>query len=349
MNVRGQAVLLPELRTGAFYVADDATPIGEMCFCEDTSDRFDIFGFRCKAIVCSVQTDFQNVLIADTMSFGRALLLDGVLQSSEFDESLYHELLVQPAMLSHPNPRDVLIIGGGEGATLREVLAHRSVRRAVMVDIDEVCVQLCKQYLGSWHQGAMEDSRVRMVFEDGRTFVEQDSGFYDVVIIDVVDHLENGPAQRIYTQEFYHCLRKRIRPGGVVVAQGMEFSHVDHAQHAALVRTLRTAFQEVHSYQSLIPSFLASWGFVLASDHVRPYEWSATTLDANIVYRLGNSCLQHVDGSFIKSRFELCLATRKMLSMPGPVLDDSLSFVKPLEPEFVDDSVAVFPARSAVG
>lgn len=345
MNARGCIPLLPELRPGVFYVANDGPPPGPVCYCEDTSDRYDIFGFRSKGVVCSVQTAFQNVLIADTVSYGRALFLDGVLQSSEHDESLYHELLVQPAMLSHPHPRDVLIIGGGEGATLREVLAHRSVKRAVMVDIDETCVELCREHLGPWHQGATQDPRAHLVFTDGRAFVEQDLDFYDVVIIDVVDMLENGPAQRIYTQEFYQHLRKRLRPGGVVVVQGMEFSHVDHVQHAALVRTLRTAFSEVHSYQSHIPSFVAPWGFVLASDHVRPYEWTAATLDATIAHRLGNCWLLHVDGAFLISRFQLCLTTQKLLSMPGPTLGDDLGFTKPPEPEQVDDPIAVFPAR----
>lgn len=345
MNARGPVPLLPELRPGTFYIAHEGPPPGPVSYCEDTSDRYDIFGFRTRAVVCSVQTAFQNVLIADTVSYGRALFLDGVLQSSEHDEALYHELLVQPAMLGHPHPRDVLIIGGGEGATLREVLAHRSVQRAVMVDIDETCVSLCRQHLGAWHRGAMDDPRARLVFTDGRAFVEQDDGYYDVVIIDVVDMLENGPAQRIYTREFYQHLRRRLRPNGVVVVQGMEFSHVDHVQHATLARTLRTVFTEVHSYQSHIPSFVAPWGFVLASDHLRPYEWSAQTLDALIAHRLGGTWMHHVDGAFLVSRFALCLATRGLLAVPGPTLGDDEPFVKPPEPEQVDDPIAVFPSR----
>lgn len=279
------------------------------------------------------------------MRYGRALFWVGVLQSSEFDEALCHELLVQPAMCIHSNPRDVLIIGGGEGATLREVLAHRSVKRAIMVDIDQTCVDLCREHLRDWHQGAMEDPRAQLVYADGRAFVEDDDHFYDVVIIDVVDMLENGPAQRIYTREFYAHLRKRLRPGGIVVVQGMEFSHVDHAQHAALVRTLRTNFTEVHSYQSHIPSFVAPWGFVLASDYVRPYEYSAASLDARTQRKLGRDWMQHVDGRFLISRFDLCMATRRMLAMPGPTLGDELTIAKPADVEWVNEPIAVFPNR----
>lgn len=349
MSSRGSKPLLPELRPGSFYIADELPPTGAPCYCEDTSDRFDIFGFRTREIICSVQTPFQNILIADTLSYGRALFLDGVLQSTEHDEKLYHELLVQPAMLGHPNPRDVLIIGGGEGATLREVLAHRSVKRAVMVDIDQTCVTLCRQHLGTWHRGAMDNPRAQLAFTDGRAFIEQDNRFYDVVIIDVVDMLENGPAQRIYTREFYSHLRQRLRPGGIVVVQGMEFSHVDYVQHAALARTLRAVFTEVHSYQSHIPSFVAPWGFLLASDYLRPYEWNAQTMDVVIKKRLGNSWMHHIDGSFLISRFGLCTATRILLSVPGPTLGDEEPFLKPPEIEQVDDPIIVFPSKQLVG
>lgn len=345
MISRGPQALLPQLRPGSFYIAAEGPPAGPVTYCEDTSDRFDIFGFRTRSIVCSEQTDFQNVLIADTVSFGRALFLDGVLQSSEYDEALYHEVLVHPAMLGHPAPRDVLIIGGGEGATLREVLAHNTVKRAVMVDIDGASVELCRTHLGAWHRGAFDDPRAHLIIDDGRAFVENDDAFYDVVIIDVVDMLENGPAQRIYTREFYSHLRRRLRPGGVVVVQGMEFSHVDFVQHAALARTLRTVFPEVHSYQVAVPSFLAPWGFVLASDHVRPADWRPAGLDALIAQRLGPNWLHHVDGEFLLARFQLCLETRLNLALPGPTLSDDEPFVKPPEPDQVDEPIAVYPSR----
>ena len=160
------------------------------------------------------RTRWQNVLIADTYNYDRVLMLDGAIQSAESDESLYHELLVQPAMLAHDEPRDVLIIGGGEGATLREVLSHASVRRAVMVDLDRELVELCREHLFQWHQGAFDDPRSELLTEDGRAYLERDPSLYDVVIIDVVDMLDNGPAQALYTRQFYELLHSRLRPGG---------------------------------------------------------------------------------------------------------------------------------------
>ena len=176
------------------------------------------------------------MLIADTFNYGRALFLDGSIQSSEDDEALYHEMLVQPAMLRHPNPRDVLIIGGGEGATLREVLVHRSVNSVTMVDLDREVVELCREHLLPWHRGAFDDRRVRLVYGDGRKFVEDDDGHYDVVIVDVVDMLDNGPAQALYTRQFYERLRRRLRPDAIVVVQGLEFSFMDDKPHVALSR-----------------------------------------------------------------------------------------------------------------
>src|SRR5262249_47926390 len=159
--------------------------------------------------------------------YGRMLVLDGAIQSAEDDEALYHEMLVQPAMILHPHPENVLIIGGGEGATLREVLVHSSVRSAIMVDIDQEVVALCREHLGAWHCGAFDDPRVQVVYGDGRAFVENDDRYYDVVIVDVVDMLDNGPAQALYTRQFYELLYRRLHPQGIVVVQGLEFSFLD--------------------------------------------------------------------------------------------------------------------------
>ena len=138
----------------------------------EDSDPFDQYVYRLRRVLYQGRTRWQNVLIADTYNYDRVLMLDGAIQSAESDESLYHELLVQPAMLAHDEPRDVLIIGGGEGATLREVLSHASVRRAVMVDLDRELVELCREHLFQWHQGAFDDPRCELLAEDGRAYLE---------------------------------------------------------------------------------------------------------------------------------------------------------------------------------
>lgn len=309
---------------------------GALVFIED-SDPFDRYSYRLSGVVQHGKTAFQNVMIADSYSFGRILVLDGAIQSAADDEKLYHELLVQPALLRHPDPRDVLIIGGGEGATLRETLVHRSVKSATMVDLDGEVVELCREHLPRWHQGALADPRVRLVQDDGRRFVASSDDRYDVVIIDVVDMLDNGPAQALYTRQFYELLRRRLRPQGIVVVQGLEFSFLDDKAHVALARTLRTVFPEVHSYQAHVPSFLSSWGFLLASDWVAPGEWSAAEVDRAIASKLGEMWLQHLTGDYLRSCFTHCKETQFLLSQAGPILEDDVAFVPP--PNIVDVEV----------
>ncbi len=337
---------LPELRPNEFYVEPiDPASIEEppVYYIED-ADPFDHFAYRIKSTLFTGNTAFQEIVIADSYNYGRILFMDGAVQSAAEDEALYHEMLVQPAMLLHPNPRDVLIIGGGEGATLREVLAHRSVRSATMVDIDGEAVELCREFLPSWHRGAFEDSRTRLIYADGRAFVEASDDLYDVVIVDVVDMLENGPALRLYTRQFYEILRRRLRPQGIVMVQGLEFSFSDYKQHVALSRTLRTIFAEVHSLRVPVPSFLGSWGIIMASDWATPANVRRETIDRLIEQRLGNYWLDHLSGEYLISSFSHCKETRYLLSQSGPILEDDVPFVEPPDVEDIEPARAQLPA-----
>ena len=115
-----------------------------------------------KQVIYSGKTKFQSIDIVDTGSFGISLVLDGKIQSSEQDEFIYHEALVHPAMLSHSNPERVFIAGGGEGATLHEVLTHNTVRRVAMVDIDKEVVDICRRFLATFHRGSFNDPRAEI-------------------------------------------------------------------------------------------------------------------------------------------------------------------------------------------
>jgi spermidine synthase len=227
-------------------------------------------GFGVQSCLFRGRTAFQEVLIVDTHEYGKMLVVDGRTQSAEDDEYMYHEALVHPGMLTHPDPRRVLIIGGGEGATLREVLRYRSVERVVMVDIDRELVELCTKLLPSWHQGAFQDPRVELVFADGKDYVAQAAGAFDVIVIDACDALEAGPALSLYTERFYGEARQCLRPGGIVILQAMELSGLDHAEHVAVRDTLARVFPVVRSYAAFIPSFWAQWGFLVASDGLDP-------------------------------------------------------------------------------
>ncbi len=337
---------LPPLPPDSYYVEDvDPATVGDgaLVFVED-SDDFDSFTYRLSKVIFQGKTAYQNVLIADTYNYGRALMLDGAIQSSEDDEAIYHELLVQPALLRHPDPRDVLIIGGGEGATLREALAHASVKTATMVDLDREVVELCREHLGAWHRGAFDDPRTRLAFDDGRKFIENTDARYDVVIIDVVDMLDNGPAQALYTRQFYELLKRRLRPGGIVVVQALEFSFLDDKAHAALARTLRTVFSEVHSYRVHVPSFLSCWGFLIASDWFMPSQWSPEEIDRAIETKIGTGWCEHLTGEYLRGCFSLCKETRFLLSLPGPILEDGVPFIPPPLIEDIEPPTYEYPA-----
>ena len=324
---------------------DPSELTGSPLHCLETSDRFDIYSYRVTRVVHATRTAFQHIVVADSVNYGRILILDGHIQSAEDDEDLYHEMLVQPAMLIHDAPRDVLIIGGGEGATLREVLAHRSVERATMVDIDREAVEVCRTHLPTWHRGAFDDPRARLHFDDGRSFVEHCEDRFDVAVIDVVDMLDNGPAQRLYTRQFHEALRARLRPGAVVTVQGMEFSHLDPHAHAALYRTLRGVYRHVASYTCTSPSFLSPWGFLIASDDVDVGALSAARIDRRIDERLGADWLAHLTGEFMTSCFCYDKEKRFLLSLPGPILEDGVDFVVPPEVGDTWPLAARLPAR----
>lgn len=344
--VKARPYTLPAPPPSTYY-ADGPDPAvegdGAVMFVEDTDD-FDLYTYRLRRILYNGRTAFQKVMIGESLNYGLILALDGAIQSAQDDEALYHEILVHPAMLRHPEPRDVLIVGGGEGATLREVLAYSSVRSATMVDIDRELVELCREHLVSWHRGAFDDPRAHLVFEDGRKFLESHDAKYDVVIIDLVDMLDNGPAQALYTRQFYELLRRHLRPDAIVAIQAMEFSFTDDKQHAALARTLRCVFPEVHSYRTFVPSFLGPWGFIVASDWFRPQDWDPADIDRAVENRLGNDWLDHVTGDFIRASFVHCKETLFLLSQPGPILEDGVPFVPPPYIEDIEPPIAQFPA-----
>lgn len=219
---------------------------------------------KARDIVVSRKSKYQQIDVVDTEEFGRVLVLDGLVQSTEVDEFYYHELLTHPAMILHPNPEKVLILGGGEGATLREVLKHKTVRRAVMVDIDEDVVNISKEYLTSWHAGAFNDPRAQVVIEDGRTFVERAGEKFDVVIMDLTDPYGPEVARALYREEFIKKLHDILTEYGVLSTQaGTSFFYP--VEYSELKRSLEALFNEVSSFSAWIPSFGYSCSFIVAS------------------------------------------------------------------------------------
>jgi len=211
------------------------------------------------------RTRFQDLAIVDTPAFGKALLLDGNWQSSVSDEFLYHEPLVQPAMLYHGKPRKAVILGGGEGATLREVLRWKSVDRAVMVDLDGEVVEACREHLPEMHQGAFGDLRAELVIGDARDWLESTEEKFDVVISDLSEPLEHGPAYELFTKEYFLKIREILSLDGYLALQAGSVAPQEIQLFARVCNTVAAVFEHARPYASAIPSFAVPWGFVLAS------------------------------------------------------------------------------------
>ncbi len=217
-----------------------------------------------KRVIFSGATALQRVDILDTDPFGKTLVLDGKTQSAAADEFIYHEALVHPALVAHDAPADVFIAGGGEGATLREVLAHRTVRRAVMADLDGELVGLCREHLPEWHAGAFDDPRAELEIGDARAALERRGAEFDVIVIDVTDPTEAGPSLPLFTADFYAMAAGRLKRGGMLVTQAGPATLGMTQALTAIRHTVAQAFGRAAAYAAEVPSFGGGWGFVVA-------------------------------------------------------------------------------------
>ncbi|MEW6263096.1 MAG: fused MFS/spermidine synthase [Thermodesulfobacteriota bacterium] len=226
--------------------------------------------YQCRQVVFSGRSEYQSIDFVDTLEYGRMLFLDGVAQSSERDERIYHELMVHPALLTHPHPTSVCVIGGSEGATIREIFKHPEVRRVVMVDIDEQLVGLCRQHLPHYSAGAYDDPRLTLLFTDGRAFLEKTDQKFDVILVDLSDPVPDSPSVMLFTREFYQTVFNRLEPDGVACFQGESLQPWRVELHARMVNTLAAVFPVVTAYPYALPCFHEIHAFILASRQEDP-------------------------------------------------------------------------------
>jgi spermidine synthase len=225
------------------------------------------FSLRVNHTLHSSQSRFQRIELFETAAMGKALALDGILQTSEKDEYYYHEMIVQPAMCSAPEVRQVLVIGGGDGGSAREVLRHAEVERCVMVEIDGEVVDVCKQHIP--HFGAWDDPRLELIIGDGIHYVrEAAAASFDAVLLDGSDPV--GPSQGLFNREFYASVRRCLKPGGVFALQS-ESPMLMRDLFVQIQRTLANEFDTVKPYFAPVLLYGASqWSWTFASNGVDP-------------------------------------------------------------------------------
>ncbi|MBN1422085.1 MAG: fused MFS/spermidine synthase [Planctomycetes bacterium] len=274
-------------------------------------------------LVFAGRSAFQRIEIADLASYGRCLILDGEIQSHQADEFIYHETLVQPAMTLFPDPRRVLLIGGGEGATLREVLRHPTVEEAVMVELDPVMLEAAREHLPSFHAGAFDDPRTRIVCEDGRAYLERPGEPFDVIFLDITNPSTESPSQLLFTREFYEIVRKRLARGGWLGIQGDACRFTGLQTFPVVVRTLREVFPRVHPSIICIPSYGSDWGYAIAGDGhgADPLSVTAEEIDRRLSER-GVAGLRFYDGMTHERIFRLPKHIRAAIEGEGRVNTD---------------------------
>jgi spermidine synthase len=235
---------------------------------DETLDDHTRLGLRVKETLFSGRSSYQHIEVIDTVGFGRVLIVDKVFMTSEYDEFLYHEMLAQPALSTAPNIARVLVIGGGDGGTVREVLRHSDVKDCVMVEIDEMVVDVSKEYLHGIGT-AWNDPRLDLRFIDGHEYVKRSNDEkYDVILIDGTDPV--GPGAVLFDESFYAGCKRMLTPEGVMALQSesplLMMDLFVETQHR-----LRRLFSEVHPYLGPVPLYgTGIWSWTWCSDTGEP-------------------------------------------------------------------------------
>lgn len=219
-------------------------------FSEDQTDDLRI-SLRVRQVLHHERSPYQEIMIVDTVEYGRMLTLDDVIQTNEKTEFVYHEMMAHVPLFAHPDPKRVLVVGGGDGGVVREVVKHPTVEEVVLAEIDERVVETAKRWLPSISSG-LDDPRCRVMIGDGVAHVKQHQDHYDVIIIDSTDPV--GPAIPLFGEDFYRSVHAALRDGGVVVAQ-TESAFFNRDLIERVQSTLAGIFPQATLYWCAVPEY----------------------------------------------------------------------------------------------
>lgn len=240
----------------------------ELWYTEKQTETFGITA-RIKETLVTEKTEFQDLAVIDTEQFGRMLVLDGMVMTTEKDEFVYHEMVAHPLMFTHPNPRQVLVVGGGDGGVIREVLKHPKVEKAVLVEIDGKVIEYSKRFLPGI-AGELDDPRVEVIVNDGYMHIHDFKDTYDVIMVDSTEPV--GPAVNLFTRGFYQGIYDALKEDGMFVAQ------TDNPWFKSdLIRTVhkdvKEVFPIVRVYCANIPTYPSGlWTFTMGSKKYDPLQ-----------------------------------------------------------------------------
>ena len=263
--------------------------------------------FRIDKLYFEHKTEHQHLMIFHNAFLGRVMTLDGVVQTTEKDEFVYHEMMAHVPILAHGNAQQVLIIGGGDGAMLREVLKHASVQQATMVEIDSKVIEMAREYLPKHSAGAFDDARANIVIADGIDFVRNTEQRFDVIISDSTDPM--GPGEVLFTDNFYTACQKILNPGGVMVTQnGVPFFQIDEV--ITTRQRMGAQFRDQTFYCASVPTYYGG---------VMTFAWG--TDDETLRQQNISVIQQRFEESGIKTRYYTPQIHQACFALPAYVLD----------------------------
>lgn len=232
----------------------------------------DKFGITIKVdnVLFSGQSKFQKVDVLESQSHGCILTLDGLMMTTEQDEFYYHEMISHIPLISHKNPETVLVIGGGDGGTVREVLKHDCVKKVVLCEIDEMVIEVSKKYLPTIACG-LDDPRVEIVVGDAIEFIKDKVDCYDVILIDSTDPM--GPGEGLFTEEFYTNVKNALKKDGIMSAQS-ESPFANQKEMKMMYKLLKKVFPITTAFLGPIPTYPGgNWSWAFCSETVKPLSY----------------------------------------------------------------------------
>ncbi len=242
----------------------------EQFYKEITPAGFGI-AIKIKEVLFSDQSEFQKVEILDSDSaLGKILTLDDLMMTTEGDEYFYHEMISHVPMMSHKAPKSVLVIGGGDGGTVREVLKHDTVEKVVLCEIDGMVIDVCKKYLPTI-AGELDNPKVEVLVEDAIEYIKSKENEFDIILIDSTDPM--GPGEGLFTEEFYTNVKKALKKGGIVAAQS-ESPVVNKEEIKKMYTLLKKVFPITSTFTSPIPTYPGGyWAWAFCSVEVEPLSY----------------------------------------------------------------------------
>ncbi|QAY67363.1 polyamine aminopropyltransferase [Paenibacillus protaetiae] len=246
----------------------------ELWYTEKQTDTFGITAKITKTYVHE-QTEFQQLDVIETEQFGTMLVLDGMVMTTVKDEFVYHEMVAHPVLFTHPHPEHVLVVGGGDGGVIREIMKHPGVKKAVLVDIDGKVIEYSKKYLPSI-AGELDNPRVEVLVGDGFMHIHDHKHTYDVIMVDSTEPV--GPAVNLFTRGFYQGIYEALKDDGIFVAQtDNPWFKADLIQ--TVNRDVKEVFPIVRVYCANIPTYPSGlWTFTMGSKKYDPLEVDETAI-----------------------------------------------------------------------